>query len=89
MTVAADVRIYTTPWCPYCIRAKKLLKTKGVDYEDFNVAHDQELRAKIFEQTGRRTVPQIFINDEPIGGCDDLYALDAKGKLDALLATAP
>lgn len=89
MTVSAEVKIYTTPWCPYCIRAKKLLDKKGVAYEDFNVAHDQELRAKILERTGRRTVPQIFINDVAIGGSDELHALEAKGELDGLLAKAP
>lgn len=89
MTIAADVKIYTTPWCPYCIRAKKLLDSKGVPYQDYNVAYDQAMRQKLLEQTGSRTVPQVFINNSPVGGCDDLHALDARGELDSLLAKAP
>lgn len=89
MTIAAEVKMYTTPWCPYCIRAKKLLKSKGVVYEDQNVAYDGEMRAKLLAQTGSRTVPQIFINGQFVGGSDELHALEARGELDALLAKAP
>ena len=84
--VNADVKIYTTPWCPYCIRAKSLLKKKGVSFQDFNVAFDGELRNKIIRETGKTSVPQIFINGKAIGGCDELHALESQGKLDQLLA---
>lgn len=81
----AKVKMYSTPWCPYCIRAKSLLKRKGVHYEDINVAVQPSLRKEMVELTGRTSVPQIFINEEPIGGCDELHMLEASGKLDELL----
>ncbi len=81
-----DVKIYTTTYCPYCVRAKKLLEARGVPYEDVNVDGDAEQRAWLVDKTGRRTVPQIFIAGVPIGGCDDLYALDRAGELAAILA---
>lgn len=81
------VEIYTTPTCPYCIRAKALLKSKGVDYVETDVSSDPALRDAMMERAnGRRSVPQIFIDNAHIGGCDDLHALDAAGKLDPLLA---
>lgn len=81
------IEIYTTQICPYCIRAKDLLKRKGIDnIIEIRVDNNDELRNKMIERAnGRRTVPQIFINDQHIGGCDDLYALDQKGQLDILL----
>ena len=79
------VRIYTTPYCPYCVRAKRLLDRKQVPYQEIDVANDDETRARISEQTGMRTVPQIFIGDECVGGSDALHALEAEGKLDTLL----
>lgn len=80
------VVIYTTDYCPYCVRAKRLLDQKHVSYEEIDVTHDQSLRDEMMKKAeGRRTVPQIFINEKPIGGCDDLHALDAAGKLDPLL----
>jgi len=82
----ARVRMYTTPVCPYCVRAKQLLKSKGVPFEEIDVSGDHEKRAWLVEATGRRTVPQIFINDEPIGGFDDMRALDLAGELDKKLA---
>lgn len=82
----AHVVIYTTTICPYCVRAKMLLQKKGVAYEEINVGNDQEMRLKLVEMTRQRTVPQIFINDRHIGGCDDLYALERQGALDPLLA---
>ena len=82
----AKVVIYTTQVCPYCVRAKQLLQNKGVQYTEIRVDDNAELRAELVAKTGRRTVPQIFINDQPIGGCDDLYALESAGKLDSLLA---
>lgn len=83
----AKVEIYTTPTCPFCYRAKALLNSKGVTYDEINVAGDRGLRSAMTERAhGRRTVPQIFINDQPIGGSDELHALNAKGQLDPLLA---
>lgn len=82
----AEVRIYTTPICPYCVRAKQLLVRKGIDYQEIDVSGSQELRQQLVAQTRQRTVPQIFIGDRHIGGCDDLYALERTGQLDPLLA---
>lgn len=82
----SPVEIYTTTICPYCVRAKALLKKKGVVFREINVETDEALRDAMIERTGgRRTVPQIFIGETHVGGCDDLYALDRKGELDALL----
>jgi glutaredoxin 3 len=81
------VRIYTTPICPYCARAKSLLKKKGADFEEIDVLMDNAARREMEDRSGgARTVPQIFIGDAHVGGCDDLHALDREGKLDALLA---
>jgi glutaredoxin 3 len=81
------VTIYTTPICPYCIFAKKLLRQKGVDYEEINVAFDADLREEMVRRAGgRMTVPQIFVGDMHVGGYDDLHELDKEGKLEALLA---
>ena len=81
------VEIYSTPTCPYCIAAKALLRTKGADFEDTDVARDYGLRQKMMQRSGgRMTVPQIFIGGLHIGGCDELHALDRAGKLDPLLA---
>lgn len=82
----ADVIIYTTPICPYCVRAKNLLKQKGVEWTEIDVSRDAGERMALMERTKQRTVPQIFINGQHVGGCDDLYALERAGKLDALLA---
>ncbi len=81
----ARVVVYTTGTCPYCIRAKDLLDRKGIQYEEVRVDLDPVQRDFMMERSGRRTVPQIFINDQPIGGSDDLYALDKSGQLDLLL----
>jgi glutaredoxin 3 len=80
------VVIYTTPVCPYCVSAKRLLTKKGVAYVEIDVAGDDAARTQLAERTGFLTVPQIFVGDEHVGGSDDLHALDAAGKLDALLA---
>ncbi|PKQ03769.1 MAG: glutaredoxin 3 [Alphaproteobacteria bacterium HGW-Alphaproteobacteria-12] len=83
----ADVTIYTTLLCPYCFRAKGLLQKKGVSYTEIDVGMDAGKRREMMNRAhGRHTVPQIFIGDTHVGGCDDLYALDAKGKLDPMLA---
>ncbi len=81
------VRMYTTAVCPYCIRAKQLLTARGVDaIEEIRVDLQPEQREEMMQKTHRRTVPQIYIGDTHVGGCDDLYALDAAGKLLPLLA---
>ena len=82
----AEVLIYTTKICPYCVRAKMLLQRKGVDYKEIDVSNDPAERQALVERTRQRTVPQIFINGEHIGGCDDLYALDRAGGLDRKLS---
>ena len=82
----ADITIYTTTYCPYCVRAKDLLKHKGQTYKEINVEDDALREAMITKAGGRRTVPQIFINDTHIGGFDDMAALDKAGKLDVMLA---
>ena len=82
----AQIRIYTTPICPYCARAKALLTQKGVSFEEVDVYMDAAARKEMMEKSGRRTVPQIFIGERHIGGCDDLHALDEAGELDPLLA---
>ncbi len=82
-----QVTIYTTPICPYCARAKALLKKKGVPFTDIDVFNDADARAEMdAKSNGRMTVPQIFIGDTHVGGCDELYALEAGGELDELLA---
>jgi glutaredoxin 3 len=79
------ITMYTTSWCPYCDRARRLLKQKGASFEDIDVESAPEKRAEMQNRSGRRSVPQIFIGDQHVGGCDDLHALEADGKLDALL----
>ncbi|MFM7024607.1 MAG: glutaredoxin 3 [Limnohabitans sp.] len=83
------VKMYTTAVCPYCVRAKQILKAKGVEQiEEVRVDSAPELREHMMQITGRRTVPQIFIGDTHVGGCDDLMALDARGGLVPLLQGA-
>jgi len=83
----AKVEVYSTSYCPYCMRAKALLESKGIEFEEIDVTNDPALRAKMVELAGgRRTVPEIFINGEIIGGCDELFALELSGELDVLLA---
>ena len=80
------IEVYSSNYCPYCVKAKALLERKGVDFEEIDVTNDDEARmALVKKANGLRTVPQIFIDDKHIGGCDDLYALDSKGELDKLL----
>ncbi|NIY71473.1 glutaredoxin 3 [Marivivens donghaensis] len=81
------VEIYTSPICGYCHRAKHLLTAKGVEYTEYDVLEDPDKRPEMMQRAnGGRTVPQIFIGGEHVGGCDDLYALDRAGKLDPMLA---
>ncbi len=84
--MAIKVEIYTWTYCPFCIRAKALLDRKGVDYENYVIDGDEEARSMMSDRSnGRRSLPQIFISDRHIGGCDDLYALESQGELDILL----
>ena len=82
-----EILIYTKDYCGYCARAKALLTAKGAAYTEIDVTHDAALQAEMMERSGRRTVPQIFIDGRHIGGFDDLAALDAAGELDGLLGT--
>ncbi|QEY32837.1 glutaredoxin 3 [Synechococcus sp. RSCCF101] len=87
--MSARVEIYTWRSCPFCIRAKGLLDQKGVAYEEYAIDGDEAARQAMSERAdGRRSVPQIFIDDRGIGGCDDLHALERSGRLDPLLAGA-
>ncbi|BCU65855.1 glutaredoxin 3 [Acinetobacter bouvetii DSM 14964 = CIP 107468] len=83
----AEVTIYSTAVCPYCIRAKQLLERKGVTFKEVNLSNEApEVRVELMQRTKHRTVPQIFIGEQFIGGFDQLYALEREGKLDDLLA---
>ena len=86
VAMQAKIEIYTWSSCPFCIRAKALLKQKGVEFTEYSIDGDIQAREKMAQRAnGRRSVPQTFINNQHIGGCDDLYDLEAKGQLDALL----
>jgi len=89
LAMLAEVVIYRTPYCPYCVRAAMLLKAKGVPFREVDVSDDPEARERLLNQTGSRTVPQIFINGEPVGGYDDIAKLDRRGALDPLLHEPP
>lgn len=80
-----SITLYTTPFCGFCIRAKRLLQSKGLEYKDIDVFRDRATRKKISEQTGHRTVPMIFIGDTFIGGCNELFQLEHEGKLDEMV----
>lgn len=84
----ATVTLYTTRFCPYCVRAKQLLDSKGVSYTDIAVDRQPQRRAEMMERSGRHTVPQIWIGEQHIGGCDELYQLERQGRLDSMLAQA-
>ncbi len=79
------IKLYTTRFCPFCIRAKQLLKSKDATYQEIAVDNDRELRQKMMQESGQRTVPQIWINQQHIGGCDELYQLERAGELNKLL----
>lgn len=81
----AEIIIYTTGYCPYCVRAKDLLNRKKAPFTEISIDSQPELREEMINKSGRHTVPQIFINGQHIGGCDDLHALEAQGTLDPLL----
>lgn len=82
----ADVVVYTRKMCGFCTAAKKLLSDKGVAFREFDATFDFDIKQEMIKKSGRKTFPQIFINDEHIGGCDDLIALNNAGGLDAKLA---
>ncbi|HEY9034945.1 MAG TPA: glutaredoxin 3 [Pseudomonadales bacterium] len=84
--MAADVYLYTTRYCPFCVRARQLLQSKGVAYREIPVDGNPELRAQMTREAGSHTVPQIWINGRHVGGCSELMQLDMQGKLDAMLA---
>jgi len=87
--MAAKIEIYTWSRCPFCLRAKALLDRKGVEYSEYCIDGDEEARDKMAQRAnGRRSLPQIFINDRHIGGCDNLYELESQGELDSLLETS-
>ena len=89
MSAAPRVLMYSTAVCPYCVRAEQLLRARGVaEIEKVRIDLDPARRAEMMDKTGRRTVPQIYIGDTYVGGCDDLVALDHAGKLEPLLASA-
>jgi glutaredoxin 3 len=86
---STKVTVYTTTYCPYCVRAKALLTRKGVAYEEIPVEGNDQLRSWLVEQSGQRTVPQVFVGDRSLGGFSDLEALDQEGKLDPILRGEP
>jgi len=85
---APQIEMYTTSWCPYCTRARHLLERKGASFEEISIEEHPERRAEMIQRSGRRTVPQIFIDGQSIGGSDELAALDEAGALDQLLSGA-
>lgn len=84
-----NILIYTKDYCGYCARAKAMLTAKGAVFTEIDVTHDAGLQAEMIERSGRRTVPQIFIDGRPVGGSDDLAALNSSGELDRLLGRTP
>ena len=85
--MSAQVVVYSTTVCPYCIRAKQLLERKGIEYKEINLNNEApEVRMELMQRTNHRTVPQIFVKDQFIGGFDQLYALEREGKLDEMLS---
>jgi glutaredoxin 3 len=83
-----EVTLYVSDWCPYCQRAKSLLTRKNVVFREINVEDEPKLREQMIERSGRRTVPQIFVGDTHVGGCDDLFELERSGELDRLIQGA-
>lgn len=82
----SQVTMYTTSWCPYCVRAKTLLNAKGASIQEINVEEVDGARDEMVARSGgKMTVPQIFVGDTHVGGCDDLYSLEAQGQLDSML----
>jgi glutaredoxin 3 len=86
--MSAQITLYTTRFCPYCVRARQVLDEKGVTYQDKDVDTKPGLRQEMMERSGRRTVPQIWIGEQHIGGFDDMWLLERQGQLDELIAGA-
>ncbi len=84
--MTASIKMYSSAWCPFCIQAKRLLESKGVPFDEIIVDSNPALRAQMMQESGRHTVPQIWINDLHVGGCDELFALERAARLDGLLA---
>jgi len=82
MNTMSDVVMYSTEYCPYCVRAKMLLEQKNVEFTDIRIDIDMDRRGEMQQRSGRTSVPQIFIGDYHVGGCDDLFALEQQGELD-------
>jgi glutaredoxin 3 len=89
LAAMARVEIYTTTSCPYCVQAKRLLQARGISYDEFDVGGDDDRRTEVIRRSGRRTVPQIFIDERSIGGFEELAALDASGELADLVRDTP
>jgi glutaredoxin 3 len=85
--IAPAVVLYATGWCPYCERARQLLRSKGAAFQEIDIEAQPDKRVEMQKRSGRSTVPQIFVGGTHIGGCDELYELDAGGGLDSLLAS--
>ena len=83
-----SVTVYVTDWCPYCSRAKELLSSKNVAFTEINVDDEPKFREEMIARSNRRTVPQVFIGEKHVGGCDDLFALEESGELDRLIQGA-
>jgi len=81
----AKILMYTTPYCPYCMRARQYLDKKEIAYDEIDVSNNPELRKEMIEKSGGYTVPQIFINEKPIGGCDEMFELAHEGELEDML----
>lgn len=89
MTINKEIIIYTKSYCPYCVKAKQLLKNKNINFTEIDITNSESLMEEmLLKASGRKTVPQIFINDFHVGGCDDLYALNDKGELDKLISNS-
>ncbi|MEX0622948.1 glutaredoxin 3 [Saccharospirillum sp.] len=88
MSTTSPVTLYTTAWCPYCLRAKQLLDHKGSAYHEIRVDGQPELRQEMMQRSGQYTVPQIWVGERHVGGCDELYSLERAGQLEPLLAEA-
>lgn len=85
--MSKKIVIYSSDWCPFCVRAKALLNKKGVAFDEINVDGQREIRQEMARKAGRTSVPQIWIGDTHVGGCDELYALERRGALDSLIAS--
>lgn len=85
MIVTSGVRIYSTEWCPYCVKAKNLLKKLNIPFEEIDLTNDDDLRQQVSDKSKMKTVPIIYIGETLVGGCDDLYALHNSGKLQGMI----